>query len=160
MELSTILAPDAFALHERNLCKRAYTSGFWHCPQPDCPGVVDIDDPERVRRRVLCPVCDVAACISCAVAWHDHLTCQQYQHWRTENAQGDSALQELAQREGWKDCPRCKFYIERSEGCNHLTCTCGTHFCYLCGVVLDPADPHRHFNETPCLLFPIPDEND
>ena len=160
MELSTILAPDAFALYERNLCKRAYTSGFWHCPQPDCPGVVDIDDPERVRRRVVCPVCDVAACIPCAVAWHDHLTCQQYQHWRKENAQGDSALQELAQREGWKDCPRCKLYIERSEGCNHLTCTCGTHFCYLCGVVLDSADPHRHFNETPCLLFPIPDEHD
>jgi len=30
-------------------------------------------------------------------------------------------------------CPGCKTGIERSEGCFHIKCHCGTHFCYLCG---------------------------
>jgi hypothetical protein len=32
-----------------------------------------------------------------------------------------------------KNCPGCKVPIERSEGCNHLTCTrCHTHICWVC----------------------------
>lgn len=33
----------------------------------------------------------------------------------------------------YKMCPKCKFYVERTEGCNHMTCKCGNHFCYKCG---------------------------
>ena len=32
-------------------------------------------------------------------------------------------------------CPKCKFYVEKTEGCNHMTCKCSTEFCYLCGIV-------------------------
>jgi len=30
-------------------------------------------------------------------------------------------------------CPGCKVLIERKGGCEHMTCKCGTEFCYLCG---------------------------
>jgi hypothetical protein len=30
-------------------------------------------------------------------------------------------------------CPGCQTGIERSEGCFHMSCKCGTHFCYECG---------------------------
>ncbi len=33
-------------------------------------------------------------------------------------------------------CPGCKTGIERTEGCFHISCPCGTHFCYLCGEEL------------------------
>ena len=28
---------------------------------------------------------------------------------------------------------------------NHMTCRCGTHFCYKCGKKLNSSDPYRHF---------------
>jgi hypothetical protein len=31
-------------------------------------------------------------------------------------------------------CPVCKNGVERSEGCFHIHCTCGAHFCYECGA--------------------------
>jgi E3 ubiquitin-protein ligase RNF14 len=50
-------------------------------------------------------------------------------------------------------CPSCDFAIQKSMGCNHITCfNCRNHFCYLCSAWLDPSDPYQHFNKkgTPC----------
>ncbi len=33
-----------------------------------------------------------------------------------------------------KPCPKCGEGLEKSVACNHMTCTCKTHFCYICGV--------------------------
>jgi hypothetical protein len=32
-----------------------------------------------------------------------------------------------------RPCPDCHVIVSRSEGCNHMTCVCGTRFCYACG---------------------------
>jgi hypothetical protein len=37
-------------------------------------------------------------------------------------------LKQTAQR-----CPTCKLWIERSDGCDHMVCSCGVAFCYVCG---------------------------
>ena len=43
--------------------------------------------------------------------------------------------------------------IQRSEGCNKMTCTsCGKHFCYKCGQVITSYD---HFGEGKCILFDL-----
>ncbi|CAG8492359.1 5975_t:CDS:2 [Racocetra fulgida] len=50
-------------------------------------------------------------------------------------------------------CPQCETPIEKSMGCNHMLCTrCETHFCYLCGLWIDPKEPYQHFNDSksPC----------
>jgi len=32
-----------------------------------------------------------------------------------------------------RPCPDCHVIVSRSEGCDHMTCVCGTRFCYACG---------------------------
>ena len=32
-----------------------------------------------------------------------------------------------------KQCPKCDVSIQRTGGCNHITCQCGTHWCWVCG---------------------------
>lgn len=44
----------------------------------------------------------------------------------------DSAAVWLKQNDG-QQCPVCQTGVERSEGCFHMHCICGAHFCYECG---------------------------
>lgn len=39
----------------------------------------------------------------------------------------------LAEEEGWKRCYNCHALVEHREACQHMTCRCGTQFCYVCG---------------------------
>ena len=34
--------------------------------------------------------------------------------------------------------------IERTEGCNHMTCKCGNQFCYVCGANWNTAHYGNH----------------
>ncbi|TKY85641.1 hypothetical protein EX895_005180 [Sporisorium graminicola] len=44
-------------------------------------------------------------------------------------------------------CPTCGIAIEKSYGCNHMTCkSCQTHYCYLCGKPISSQNPYQHFN--------------
>ena len=33
-----------------------------------------------------------------------------------------------------KQCRQCKFWVQKNEGCDHMTCRCGHEFCYICGA--------------------------
>ena len=41
---------------------------------------------------------------------------------------------------GWKICKRCAVGVERTFGCNHITCKCGYEFCYRCGAGWEPRE--------------------
>lgn len=44
-------------------------------------------------------------------------------------------------------CPNCCTYIQRSDGCNKMTCSkCLVFFCNLCGDRLNRNDPYEHYN--------------
>ena len=45
----------------------------------------------------------------------------------------DRALEEWAKKSGAKRCSKCRFWVQKSEGCDHMTCRCGYEFCYVCG---------------------------
>ena len=49
----------------------------------------------------------------------------------------------------YKKCPRCKFPIEKTGGCNKMTCRCGQAFCWMC---LSKIDGYGHFQKG-CALF-------
>ena len=45
-----------------------------------------------------------------------------------------------------RPCPRCKTAIEKSDGCNKMTCfNCKAYFCYICGDFCDPQNPYSHY---------------
>ncbi|KAJ7597283.1 RWD-domain-containing protein, partial [Mycena floridula] len=43
-------------------------------------------------------------------------------------------------------CPGCNIRVEKSLGCNHMTCRCGMHFCFRCGSRINSKDPYVHFS--------------
>ncbi|KAH7883896.1 hypothetical protein F5I97DRAFT_1813835 [Phlebopus sp. FC_14] len=60
--------------------------------------------------------------------------------------------EEDEQNKKWMDtstmaCPGCEVRVEKSMGCNHMTCAkCKTHFCYRCGSKISAANPYQHFS--------------
>ncbi|KPP59274.1 hypothetical protein Z043_122818 [Scleropages formosus] len=81
---------------------------------------------------VQCSRCQFVWCFKCHAPWHEGIKCKDYR-------KGDKLLRHWAsaiehgQRNAQK-CPRCKIHIQRTEGCDHMSCTlCNTSFCYRCG---------------------------
>lgn len=44
-------------------------------------------------------------------------------------------------------CPGCGVYVEKSYGCNHITCQCGAHFCFVCGKRFSSETIYRHLEQ-------------
>lgn len=61
-----------------------------------------------------------------------------------ENSNNQNTLIELANQEGWAQCPGCHELIEKIDGCNSMTHHENdgsvTHFCYQCNDILDQDD--------------------
>ena len=45
----------------------------------------------------------------------------------------DELFFNFARGNKFKQCPYCKNWVEKNEGCDHIACRCGNDFCYLCG---------------------------
>ncbi|KAF9220744.1 hypothetical protein BS17DRAFT_298861 [Gyrodon lividus] len=97
---------------------------FYHCPTPNCTQVYRSAPPNAVLQ---CPSCLVRICPACHIESHDGLTCEE------RDAAEDKLFKEWTSNHDVKSCPGCKAPIERSEGCNHMTCIrCQTHICWEC----------------------------
>jgi E3 ubiquitin-protein ligase RNF144 len=107
------------------------------CPSPTCNGVLGDSAPEQGHK--VCYTCMGAFCTACSsasdnirgVPWHSGLTCAQF-----TAAQGDGGtelLKEYLRNSGGQQCGRCKTFVIRNGGCDHMTCKCGHNFCYQCG---------------------------
>jgi len=141
-----------------------------------------------------CPRCSFSFCALCRRTWHGpHTSCAESvtsqivgeyqasegdpaQRLQLERRYGRARLRKLvAQYEedqlnekiltsSTMMCPGCKIRIEKSMGCNHITCLkCKQHFCYLCGQKIDSTNPYGHFSNmgSGCygrLFSEIPDE--
>ncbi|CAL5438121.1 unnamed protein product [Camellia sinensis] len=40
-----------------------------------------------------------------------------------ERENEDLMAMELAKKKKWRRCPNCKFYVEKDDGCLHITCS-------------------------------------
>ena len=63
---------------------------------------------------------------------HTGITCDEYDEFLEEDMEGEF------RSEYWKECytkpcPNCGISIEKSDGCDHMTCAyCYYEFCWIC----------------------------
>lgn len=72
----------------------------------------------------------------------------------------DNGVNFLEDRFNFRRCGKCRFVVEKNQGCNHMTCRCGHQFCYSCGGLWSnshqcPAQPVI-LPPQPVLILPPP----
>lgn len=65
------------------------------------------------------------------IRYKEHKHADYLQNLRTIADKDDNLMRWLRQHA--RPCPECHVIVSRSEGCNTMTCVCGTRFCYACG---------------------------
>jgi len=129
------------------------------CPTANCNGIGVVEGRGDLRCR--CPICNVDWCSRCGRVHEEGTSCEEHQRWLEENGQADARFADFVQAQQVKRCPSCAHAVLKSEGCNHMTCRCGHHFCYSCNRSLDEAHPYAHFRgRRACRLFDGQDQDD
>lgn len=91
------------------------------CPEPDCQSFIEMKEGED--KYVQCEL-GHKYCYVCLKPWHGDKSCDE---------KLDKDFQIWKKGKVIKQCPRCKFYTEKNEGCNHMTCAeCKYMWCWLC----------------------------
>ena len=102
------------------------------CPYPDCESYAK---KEENNKFICCNENKHKFCFNCLKDWHNNEECnidveKSFENWR------DSTKV--------KRCPKCKYFIEKNEGCNHITCfNCNYNWCWLC---LQECKPNHYDN--------------
>ncbi|CAL5979158.1 Conserved_hypothetical protein [Hexamita inflata] len=93
-----------------------------------------------------CPICNKLA-TKCGTAGVDTLlySCATCNHkWCSDCGDWHKPGKTCDQLGNMQRCPNCKILFEKDGGCNHITCKCGAHWCYVCGkqYTQDTIYPH------------------
>ena len=135
----------------RQLCEaslRSYISvnpdRVRNCCTPDCKMIYAVSE---VGEKFFCSLCGVSICTKCHVQYHDNLTCSMYQSPKREDTDIHKWIMEDS--ENRKCCPKCTFAIQKTGGCNHVTCRCGAHICWVCLKYFDDGQGcYAHLQES------------
>ncbi|KAK3613866.1 hypothetical protein LTR56_027625 [Elasticomyces elasticus] len=96
---------------------------YWYDPR--CNTFIPATAVNQDNDVASCSHCDRTTCAVCKGPSH------------SGDCPNDTALQQLvtiADTEQWQRCYQCKRFAELEMGCNHMTCACDAHFCYVCGL--------------------------
>ena len=91
---------------------------------PQEAGITRCDECERAYCNACFLPADVHRGVNCARA-------QELYAQSNEATPEEKATLTLMRRNS-KPCPRCNNAVEKVDGCNHMTCRCGHHFCWQC----------------------------
>lgn len=129
------------------------------CPDPTC-GMAFLYDESRDDCHYVCLKCNKNYCLKCRIDYHYGLTCEEQKTQtailgrakkQEEEAKLDQDFQAYALHKNMKQCSQCKFWVEKSEGCNHMTCRCKYEFCYACGGPYQRCVCVQYVNQVPPL---------
>ncbi|PFH50424.1 hypothetical protein AMATHDRAFT_40879 [Amanita thiersii Skay4041] len=118
---------------------------FRYCITLDCPQVYCCEGSKKI---LTCPACFATVCTGCHREAHDGMTCAEREQLINleEQEQLNGAWARTA---GAKRCPACQVWIQKIEGCNHMTCHCGAHICWIClAQFTSSSDVYTHLRKT------------
>ncbi|KAL8497330.1 hypothetical protein ACS0TY_020861 [Phlomoides rotata] len=131
--LRAVLPADVVSMWDDILCESLISPRMkFYCPYKDCSGLLVREN--EVIRESECPFCHRLFCAECSLPWHSGVGCEERERLEEEREREcDLKLHDLAKKSKWKRCPNCKFYVDKKDGCLHVTCRCRFEFCYSCG---------------------------
>jgi IBR domain, a half RING-finger domain len=126
-----------------DLVKRMKDPNFVWCCRPSCDhGQIHSTQPELMT----CERCDFVQCAKHNVPWHHNgtlavdevtghevssMTCQRFEtEVVVKNHAANNRATEDTVKRTTKACPNCSSRIEKSNGCDHMTCKCNAQFCW------------------------------
>ncbi|KAJ5738436.1 hypothetical protein N7493_001591 [Penicillium malachiteum] len=76
---------------------------------------------------------EIGTCPGCAKKTHS--ICGSFAHPGVDCTldRGLQDILQMAEENLWQRCDNCRTMVEIATGCNHITCHCGSEFCYTCG---------------------------
>jgi TRIAD3 protein (E3 ubiquitin-protein ligase RNF216) len=115
---------------------------------PDCGFAAAL--PDASVRVFVCPVrtCEAEACVGCREAPHIPLRCDEAKQKRIDDLAKDKerVIGEEKMTAGLvRTCPKCGVGIVKDDGCNKITCACGTLVCYVCREMIPKVVGYGHF---------------
>lgn len=122
-----ILPPEVFDRWGNALCE-ALILGVqkFYCPFKDCSALLINEGLETIKESE-CPHCNRLFCAQCKVGWHFGIDCKEFQRLgENERETEDIMLMKLANKQKWKRCPNCAFYVEKKDGCMYMKCRYNT----------------------------------
>ncbi|KAI8890042.1 hypothetical protein K501DRAFT_237726 [Backusella circina FSU 941] len=98
------------------------------CPFENCKAIFDADT-ELTKQCTFteCYECHRGFCMACINKWHPG----EIRIINDTNATLQTL--EIAKKNNWIRCPRCKRFVQKISGCHAVLCPCGSSFCYRCG---------------------------
>ncbi|XP_076836345.1 E3 ubiquitin-protein ligase RNF14 [Brachyhypopomus gauderio] len=177
-QVKLLVGEEEFARYDRLLLQLSLDlmADVVYCPRSTCCAPVMLEPDSTMG---LCPACRYAFCTLCKRAYHGLSHClptvDELQSLQEEYMSGsDEQKHFMEQRYGkqvihraveesfsmkWleencKNCPRCGTHIQKTQGCNKMTCSsCHQHFCWICLAPLSRVNPYSHFNNPnmPCF---------
>ncbi|KAF9267573.1 hypothetical protein L218DRAFT_995807 [Marasmius fiardii PR-910] len=101
---------------------------YRYCKTPDCKQIYACTPNPLVSH---CPSCLAPMCTKCHEEGHEGMTCEERRVYANPEEQ-ERLNDEWARTAGVKRCPQCQVWLEKTEGCNHMSCKCGAHICWVC----------------------------
>lgn len=137
---------DYVRYSRRSAALEAATSGMEDLVAcPSCDFMVQMSDPNDGIVRCMDAECGKITCRWCSKPEHSPLKCHEVE--KDGETKIRTFVEEKMAEAVLRRCPKCKKPYERTEGCNHIKCPCGTHSCYLCGMELDKKRPYDHYKD-------------
>ncbi|XP_077590174.1 E3 ubiquitin-protein ligase RNF216 [Stigmatopora nigra] len=115
------------------------------------------------------PCCRKESCRKCHVQWNQHVgkTCEQV--LEKDEIRMRVLIEERMTAARVRKCVKCATSLVKSEGCNRMSCRCGTFMCYLCREAItgynhfcqharSPGAPCQHCRK--CSLWTDPTQDD
>ncbi|KAH3765117.1 putative E3 ubiquitin-protein ligase ariadne-1 [Pelomyxa schiedti] len=110
------------------------------CPAPGCTQIAKIS--EGPKSVALTCKCGKSFCFNCQFEPHAPATCSMVAAWQKKLSDDSETAKWLSANT--KDCPTCHKATEKNGGCNHISCTCGAHWCWVCVKAFDASTVYSH----------------